>query len=174
MKCLSLILIALIPAFGNEFICKISPNRDIDAQIETCKLEILQHECEKRGMKVVSSTTTTNYTLTNDKIRTYSLCRDLKFTVTNAELNQVGDQIRVSYVMNGKTLAAEDISYNNWSDLGSVQTKTTANIGATQREDSTMLLNISANVQIDSREVKKQVREIKNKAISTISTLLTD
>ena len=174
MKCLSLILIALIPAFGNEFICKISPNRDIDAQIETCKLEILQHECEKRGMKVVSSTTTTNYTLTNDKIRTYSLCRDLTFTVTNAELNQVGDQIRVSYVMNGKTLAAEDISYNNWSDLGSVQTETTANIGATQREDSTMLLNISANVQIDSREVKKQVREIKNKAISTISTLLTD
>lgn len=174
MKCFSMLLITLIPAFGNEFVCKISPKRDVDPQIETCKLEILQHECEKRGMKVVSSTTTTNYTLTNDKIRTYALCRDLKFTVTNAELNRKGDQIRVSYVMDGKTLAAEEISYKNWSDMGSVQTNTSANIGATQREDSTMLLNISANVQVDSRKVKQTVQDIKNKAISTISTLLKD
>lgn len=174
MKWFILILIALIPAFGNEFTCSISPDQALDPQIETCKLEILQHECEKRGVKVVSSSTTENLTMTRDQIRTHAWCSNLKFTVTEAKMNKYGDQIRVSYVMDGKSLGAEEISYQQWTDLGKVQSKTKANIGAVQREDSTMLVNVSANWQVDSREVKKTVQKIKNKTILALTILLSD
>jgi hypothetical protein len=174
MKWTIIILCMLIPAFGNVYTCSISPDKSIDPQIESCKLEILQHECEKRGVNVVSNSTTENFTMIRDRIKTHSVCRDLKFTVTEAELNKYGDQIRVSYVMDGKNLAAEQLSYQQWSDLGAVQSKTKANVGATQREDSTMLINLSANVQIDSREVKNTVQEVKNKTIFLLSNLLSD
>lgn len=174
MKWVIITLCMLIPAFGNVYTCSISPDRSVDSQIESCKLEILQHECEKRGVNVVSSSTTENFTMIRDRIKTHSVCRDLKFTVTDAKLNKYGNQIKVSYVMDGKNLAAEQLAYQQWSDLGSIQSNTKANVGATQREDSTMLINISANVQIDSREVKNTVQKAKTKTILLLNNLLSD
>lgn len=161
-------------AICNDFTCSVSPNQPLDQKIEGCKLDILQFECEKRGVKVNSSTTTSNYMLTNDRINTRSTCRDLKFTVTSAEMNRLQDQIRVVYVMDGKPIAAERISYQQWTDLGTAQTKTSAQIDATKRQDSTMLVNVGANVQIDSREIKQKAHKFKEKALLALTILLSD
>lgn len=172
MKWFILLLFALTPTIANSYLCSVEPNQSIDLKIQLCKLEILRTECENRGVSIKSNTTTENLRLTKDQIRSYSRCNDLKFTVTSAELNKTQDKIVVKYIMAGKSQAVEDISYQNWIDLGNIQSRSTANVETTVRDDSTSLVTIRTNIQIDSRKVRETVKTAKRKTLAAINAFI--
>lgn len=172
MKWFILLLFALTPAIANTYLCSVDPNQSIDSKIEQCKLAILRTECENRGVSIKSNTTTENLILTKDQIQSYSRCNDLKFTVTSAELNKTQDQIVVEYVMDGKSMAVEEISYQNWTDLGYIQSRSTAKAETTVRSDSTSLINIGASIQLDSRKVRETVKTAKRKTLAAINAFM--
>ena len=176
MKWYILLFCSLIPVYANSYNCSLSPVQDIDDNIERCKLEILRVECEKQGIDLSSTTTTENFQVTKDQITSYSLCRDLKFTVTTANLSENQEDIHVEYVMDTKTLvakpvsyAAESISYQNWTDLGKAQAKTTAKVDATKRPDSTTVINVRTNVQFDTKKVRETMGSMKKKTLAAIN-----
>lgn len=172
MKVFILLMSAIIPGFANTYVCSVDPNQSVDSKVEQCKLEILRAECENRGVNVKSITTTENLTLTKDQIQSYSRCNDLKFTVVSAEFNQQQTKISVDYVMDGKSLAVEEISYQNWTDLGNIQSRSTANLGTAVRNDSSALINLAGNIQIDSRKVRETVKTAKRKTLAAINAFM--
>lgn len=167
MKIILLVLMAFMAASA-EYTCLLNPNRTLDANIESCKLKILQDECEKKGVRLSSATTTKNFSLQSDKIIVRSTCRELNIKVTEATFNKKHDKIFVEYVLidSSKNSAVEEISMNSWNDLGKTQSNANATIGTENRDDSTTLFNVSVNWQVDSRELKETTKKLKQKLIS--------
>lgn len=168
-------LILLLIATGSqafETSCYVDQDKDLNAQVDRCKLVALKDACEQEGISLWSHAQVNNNTLQAEQINTKSSCESLDIDVS-AIINR-DSVIVIQYTIakkpeqKVKTVSSTSVTSHN-SYVTSLSTSMTNGI----RRDSSLVVAVNMNFAVDSREVGKKIQEWKEKS-AQIAKILFD
>lgn len=166
-------ILATISAYANQMVCPYDPNKDINPQIESCKLFVLKSICEQQGIAVWSHTETRNNTLKADQINTEASCSNLGVNVSNISFSD--SSFILTYTSTHEPSVVTEVSMEQWSNIHNVaSTKIHMNKRKANRIDSTTVADIAMSIQVDSRKIKTALIKIEDKTNRIINILLED
>lgn len=166
-------ILATISAYANQMLCPYDSNKDINPQIESCKLFVLKSLCEQQGIAVWSHTETHNNTLKADQINTKASCSNLGVNVSNIRFSD--SSFILTYTSVNEPSAVTEVSMEQWNNLRNVaSTKIQLNKRKATRIDSTTVADMAMSIQVDSRKIKTALLKMEDKTNRIINILLED
>lgn len=170
MKHIIIVLLLCGVAFSRQYTCAYDSTGDYSKQVESCKLQIMRSECEQEGVSVWSKTTTNGNTLQADQINTDAHCQELGVNISTVSL--LPQKMLVTYTSLRYGDDVHEVTLDQWKDLGVASTKSKVSAAKVSRDDSTTVATLDVDVQVDSREIKKKLKQWNNKAIRILNIIL--
>jgi len=169
MRYLIILLIAA-HSFAGEFVCSFDSSRDSDAQIKSCKMKILQYECEQVSINIWSNIDVSNNMLVRDEINTSAACDSLNIKVNDVKLHT--GKLLVEYELVPGENRIVNNTENKFKDVALGAQTSSTSITRVTRKDSSYVLDINFDFQLDSKKVKQVTDKLitKGKAIWAIAT----
>jgi len=171
-KLILISILATMSVYANQMVCPYDTNKDVNPQIESCRLYVMKSICEQNGISVWSQTKTHNNTLKADEINTKSSCSDIGIRISNISITD--NTILMSYTSVVESNKVTEVSMEQWNDLNVASSKVNAKGRKLNRTDSTTVADLAMSIQVDSRKIKTALIKIENKTNRIIDILLED
>lgn len=170
MKHIIIVLLLCGMAFSRQYTCAYDSTKNYNKQVESCKLQIMRFECEQEGVSVWSTTTTDGNTLKADRISTNAHCQELGVNISTVAL--LPQKMVVTYTSFRYGDDVHEVTLDQWKDLEVASTKSKVSATKVTRDDSTTVAALDLDVQVDSREIKKKLKQWNNKAVRILNIML--
>lgn len=171
-KLILLSILATVSVYANQMACPYDINKDINPQIESCRLYVMKSICEQHGIALWSQTKTHNNIIESDAINTKSSCSDIGIKISN--INITNNQIVMSYTSTIESNKVTEVSMEQWNNLNVASSKVNIKGRKLNRIDSTTIADLAMSIQLDSRKIKTALIKIENKTNRIINILLED
>lgn len=158
-------------AFAATYECPLTET-DLNTNLNTCKMHIIKDECEQRGIQVWSNTIVDGNSLQADEIKTNAECDNLGIHID--EIKLVDNKAVISYTSIESGNSVHEVSADQWGETGTVSHHVSGSYTKVKRDDSTSIVDFNVGTQVDSREIKRDLKKIEHKLKLIASILVED